>query len=68
MKRKKISQHGCGGQLAGVVVFLIGLVLLFLVPVGTVIGAILILLSLSMGYSTKKVWQCKSCRSVIDRA
>lgn len=55
-------------QLLGVVVFFVGLALLFVFPVGTVIGLFLMLIAARMGYKKRKVWKCGSCGFFFERA
>ena len=39
----------------------IGVALLFVFPAGTVIGSLLIVTALVLGYPRKKVWKCLGC-------
>lgn len=48
-------------QLVGVLVFIVGVLLLFVFPVGTVFGIILMVVATRLGYSKKKVWKCDEC-------
>lgn len=67
MRREVRGEHSCAVQLLAVAVFIIGLVLLFLPPIGTIIGILLMLGSLGMGYKRRKVWACKNCGYFFDR-
>ena len=58
----KADDPGCLGWLLG----FIGLVSLFIFPVGTIFGAILILLVIFA--FKKKVWQCSNCGYFFERA
>lgn len=40
---------------------LIGVALLFVFPAGTVIGSLLIVTALVLGFPKKKVWRCGGC-------
>lgn len=48
-------------QLLGVLIFLVGLGLLFLFPIGTIFGLGLMIGAARLGYSKKKVWCCTTC-------
>lgn len=78
---KSIDCKQCGGlmrrdhkvdksyalQFVGLILFVIGLFLLVIVPIGTIIGIILMILAARMGYSRKKVWKCLECGYYFDR-
>lgn len=68
MTKTKKANRNMALQLLGVVVFIAGLLMLFAFPIGTVVGGILILASLGMGYSQQKVWKCTKCGYFFDRA
>lgn len=68
MRRTMRAEHNIALQLFAVVVFVIGLFLLFLIPIGTIIGILMMLASLSMGYKRRKVWLCSKCGYFFDRA
>jgi len=63
----------CGGRMVkgrraksgGCVLFVIGFLLLFLFPIGTIIGIILIIGSFAMG--NEYYWICKNCKIKIPR-
>ena len=55
-------------QLLAVLLFLGGAIMLFVVPVGTVFGIILMLTSLFLGYKKIKVWKCPNCGHFFERA
>lgn len=48
-------------QLFGILIFIIGLLLCFLFPIGTLFGLVLMYGALYLGYSKKKVWKCSNC-------
>jgi len=54
-------------QLLGVLVFIIGVALLPLFPIGTILGFSLILFSLKMGYKKKRILECPSCGYSFER-
>lgn len=56
-----------GLQLIGVILFLVGIVMLFFVPIGTVIGLIVMIVAARMGYKQHKVWKCDACGHYINR-
>ncbi|MDY6979363.1 MAG: LITAF-like zinc ribbon domain-containing protein [Pseudomonadota bacterium] len=68
MQKTTKADKSLGLQLLGVVLFLVGVGLLFLFPLGTIVGVILMIGSLRLGYSKKKVWKCPSCGYFFERA
>jgi len=68
MIKTKKAEKSLGLQLLGVLLFLIGVGLLFLFPIGTIFGVILMIGSLGLGYSKKKVWKCTNCGYFFERA
>ncbi len=51
------------GLIVGLLIFAIGVAIIFLVPCfGWVIGPLLILLALTKGAKSTKVWRCKTCK------
>lgn len=68
MKKTKKNEHNIGLQLFGVVLFIIGLALLFVVPIGTVIGIFLMLGASTMGFKRRKIWKCGECGYFFERA
>jgi len=68
MKKTKKANKSMALQVLGVLVFFVGVVLLFYMPIGTIIGMILMVTSLSMGYSQKKIWSCPNCGYFFERA
>lgn len=67
MYKTKRGEHNLGLQFLGVVVFIIGLALLFVFPLGTIAGVFLMLGAARMGYSKKKVWMCRNCGYYFER-
>lgn len=68
MKQTTRVQKDYGMQLVGVVLFIIGVVLLFVFPIGTLLGVILMIGAARLGYSKKPVWLCHSCGYFFERA
>jgi Fe2+ transport system protein B len=68
MKKTTKADKSLTLQLLGVVLFLFGIWLLFYFPIGTIFGVILMLGSLRLGYSKKKVWKCPKCGYFFERA
>ena len=54
-------------QLLGVILFLFGFGLLFIFPIGTIFGVVLMIGSLRLGYSKKKIWKCSNCGYFFER-
>lgn len=69
MVRKTISTGNFRGIIFAIIVFLIGAVLLISGDLAlTIVGVLVMLFSLFMGGRRRKVWKCKSCSSIVDRA
>lgn len=54
-------------QVVGIFVFLIGIALLFVFPFGTIVGVVLIPVSLFLGHKKVRVWKCSNCGYYFDR-
>ena len=61
MKKTRRAESSLALQLVGVLVFILGVALLFVIPIGTIVGLILMLSSLRLGYKREKVWKCSDC-------
>jgi len=68
MTKTMHAERNMGVQFFGCAIFIVGLVLLFAFPVGTIIGLLLMLGSARMGYKRKKVWKCRGCGYFFERA
>lgn len=68
MHQSTRGESNIGLQVLGILVFLFGLVLLFLFPIGTLFGIFLMIGAARMGYTKKKIWLCKACGYFFERA
>lgn len=68
MKKAKKTEKSLALQILGVLVFIIGVALLFVYPFGTIVGLILMIAATRLGYSKKKVWKCNECGYFFERA
>ena len=68
MERTTHAKKYMGLQLVGVFVGVIGIVLLFFFPLGTLLGIVLLLGAARLGYKKLKVWKCRSCDYFFERA
>ena len=68
MKKTKKVEKSLGLQLVGILLFLCGIGLLFVFPLGTLAGIILMIGASRLGYSRKKVWKCMECGYFFERA
>ena len=68
MSKTTKADRNLGLQLLGVILFLVGLGLLFVFPLGTIAGIILMIGAARLGYSKKKVWKCGNCGYFFERA
>jgi len=49
-------------QVLGILIFIIGLCALVVVPIGTIIGLVLMIIAARLGYSKKAGWKCPNCK------
>lgn len=68
MKKGSKVEKSLGLQLVGVILFLVGLGLLFVFPLGTVLGVILMIVAARLGYKKLKGWKCPNCGYFFERA
>lgn len=61
MKRKTISSGNIRALFFGLLSIGIGIALLFVFPIGTIIGVFFIFYGLTRGGTRKKVWKCGDC-------
>jgi uncharacterized membrane protein YdbT with pleckstrin-like domain len=68
MVQAKRVEKSLGLQLLGVILFLVGIALLLVFPIGTVAGLILMIGATRLGYKRVKVWKCVACGYFFERA
>lgn len=68
MKKTTHAKSSLGLQFVGLILFIVGFVLLFFIPIGTIFGVILMIVAYGMGYKRLKVWLCPSCGYYFERA
>ena len=68
MKKTTKTESSCAVQLFALVLFIIGFCLLFIFPIGTIIGILVMLGSMGLGYKKYKIWKCPSCGYFFERA
>lgn len=69
MKKEVISSGNCGGIVLALIAFCLGVILFFFLPVvGWILGPIICIGALFMGGKRSKVWKCRQCGTVINRA
>lgn len=61
------TEKSIGLQIVGVFTFLLGLGMAFYFPFGTIVGVVIMLASLRLGYSKKKIWRCDGCGYFFER-
>ncbi len=67
MVKRTISSGNALGIALALIIFVVG-VSLSLTVVGAIIGIPLCILALFIGGKRRKVWRCRKCSSIIDRA
>jgi len=68
MEETTKTEKSLGLQLLGVILFLIGLALLVIFPIGTIAGIILVIGATRLGHTKKNVWLCQNCGYFFERA
>lgn len=67
MQESTKADSSIGLQVIGVGVFLLGICLLIVFPIGTVIGILLMIGSARLGYKKVKIWKCSYCGYFFER-
>lgn len=67
MRKATLSSGNCAGLLLALVVIGIGL-FISTTGVGAIIGVPMMLLGLFIGGKRRRVWKCRRCGCVLDRA
>lgn len=67
MHKTARSVHNRPAQVFAILIFAIGFGLLFVPPLGTVAGLIIMIGASGIGYRREKIWLCKSCEHYIPR-
>jgi hypothetical protein len=66
--RKTIKSEGsCGLQVVGLMLFLVAIIMLFVFPIGTLLGIALMIVAARLGSSKKKIWKCGDCGFFFER-
>lgn len=68
MKKTTHVKSSVGLQFIALGLFIVGIVLLFIFPLGTIFGIGLMAVSYNMGYKRLKVWKCSNCGYFFERA
>lgn len=69
MKKTVVSNGNCAGITIALVVFFVGLAIIFMFPViGWILGPVIMIGALFMGGKRRKVWKCTQCGAINDRA
>ena len=58
---QRAVERASGVPFAAIALFILGVALLVVFPVGTVVGVLLIFAALALGYPRKKIWKCEKC-------
>lgn len=61
MEWSKVAKKDMTAQLLGVFLFIIAVALLFMFPIGTIAGLVLMVVSARLGYKRVSGWKCPSC-------
>lgn len=68
MKKSTATSGSCLAVIVALIIFIVGVCLLAFFPVGTIIGALMMLASLFMGGQRRKVMKCRGCGYIFERA
>jgi hypothetical protein len=67
MKKAVKIKSSIGIQIVGLILFIVGILLLFVFPIGTLLGIALMIVAAKMGYNKIKVWKCNNCGYFYER-
>lgn len=65
MRKKHEAAHSQGASL---LLIILGIILLFIFPIGTIFGVIILFVGLSRGSALRYVWVCRDCGYKFERA
>ena len=61
MATAKIVEKNMGLQVLGLIIALAGFCLLFIIPIGTLVGLLFLIGGARMGYKKSPGWKCPGC-------
>jgi ABC-type phosphate transport system permease subunit len=67
MHETKKTESSIGLQLFGVLLFFVGIALLFVFPFGTIAGVMLMIFSARLGYKRIRITLCEKCGYFFER-
>ena len=68
MEETVLANEHTGVTAAAVILAILGVILLFVFPIGTIIGVILLIAAPTIANRSKDVWRCTSCGYFFERA
>ena len=68
MQKTVIARENAGIVALAVIVAIIGVILLFAFPIGTIIGLLLLVAAPKIADRSKRVWKCENCGYFFERA
>jgi rubredoxin len=68
MKRATLPESYLTNMVIALITFAVGVALLFLFPLGTIVGILFIILALVSGGKRRNIWKCTNCDHILDRA
>ena len=68
MEKTVLARENTGMVALALTLAIIGIGLLFVFPIGTIIGVIILIAAPKIADRSKKVWKCESCGYFFERA
>ena len=68
MRRAKVKRNQAAGCALAIIVFILGVVIFFLIPIlGWVGGPILCIVAVLIADHRDRVWRCTECRAIVPK-
>ena len=68
MQKTVLARENSGITALALIVAIVGAILLFVFPIGTIVGVLLLVAAPKIADRSKNVWKCESCGYFFDRA
>ena len=68
MEETVLANEHTGVTAAAFILAILGVILLFVFPIGTIIGVVLLIAAPKIANRPKNVWRCTSCGYFFERA
>jgi predicted membrane protein len=68
MEKSTEAERNMALRVLSVLLFLGSVLLIYVVPIGIVVGILLMLISLFFGFRKRKIWKCPNCGHYFERS